>query len=84
MTTTPTSHTDANRAYAYAYDCHYAKRELLDAIAQYRALITQYPNTPEATNSRAQIDNIAKSVIPADRLLDLKVELARTILLHAL
>jgi len=65
------------RSYATAYAMHYSKHDLLGALTAYDALITEYPNSPEADYSRAQMHNIVRSVIPAPTLLAAQIDLAR-------
>ena len=47
-------------------------------------LIVAHPKTPEARDARAQIENIAKRVVPIDVMLEAQIEMARTILFRAL
>ena len=74
----------AGEAYAAAYTLHYVEDNLLDALLGYRELIICYPHTAQASHSRSQIGNIAKRVVPADKLIDAQVALARPLLERAL
>lgn len=68
--------TDAGKQYAAAHTVHYATKDLHKAIELYREIIAEHPNSPEAGYSHAQIQNIAKSVVPKQELLDVQADLA--------
>lgn len=70
----------ASQAYDAAYALHYTEDNLLEALIGYRELITCYPDTPQARNSRTQLGNIARQVIPDEALMDAQVDLARAAL----
>lgn len=72
--------TKASKQYAEAYAIHYKTKDLRKALELYKGIMAEYPNTKEAEYSQAQIQNIVKSVVPNQRLLDAQVELARTYL----
>lgn len=74
----------ARQTYDAAYVLHYTDKNLLDALVGYHELIRCYPDTPEARDSRAQVDNIVRQVIPEDVLIDAQVELARGLLERSL
>lgn len=69
--------TESARGYARAYAIHYSQRDLLGALTAYDEVIEQHPTSPEADYSRAQMHNIARSVIAAPTLLASEVGLAR-------
>ncbi len=75
-----TEPTESANQYAGAYAAHYTTKDLHKAIDLYKAIMAAHPNTKEAEYSRTQIQNIAKSVVPNERLLDAQVELALTCL----
>jgi len=66
----------AEREYAEAHTLHYETRDQARALRAYERLIAQHPRTPEAGYARAQIENIANQVVPAEELLAAKLELA--------
>ena len=73
---TDTQTSTATTQYAAAYATHYSTKDLSKALGQYSALISDYPDTPEAGYSRAQIVDIAKAVVPTDDLIDAHLALA--------
>lgn len=60
----------AAKAYTEAHSAHYTEKNLKDACRRYGSLIAEYPDSKEAQYSRSQIDNIAKSAVPASLILD--------------
>jgi hypothetical protein len=72
--------TEAGKQYAGAYAAHYTTKDLHKAIGLYKGIMAGHPNTKEAEYSLTQIQNIVKSVVPNERLLDAQVELALTCL----
>ncbi len=68
--------TEAARAYAVAYAAHYSERDLAKALQLYKDLITSHASAQEAGYSRAQIQNIVNTLVPAQELLDAQLELA--------
>ena len=74
---------EAARDYAMAYDAHYSRRDLASAIHLYRKLMASHASSPEAGYSVSQIQNIAKSIVPARDLLDAQAELALACLQQA-
>lgn len=69
--------TEAGQRYASAYAAHYKTKDLSVALELYTAVTTSYPDTQEAEYARSQIQNIVKSVVPKQILLDAHVELIR-------
>lgn len=76
MTTTP-ERDNATDAYQAAYTLQYVDDNLLDALAAHHAVIERYPESPQAAYSRTQIGNIARRVIPASKLVDAQLAMAR-------
>ena len=70
------AHTEAARAYAVAYAAHYSERDLAKALQLYTDLIASHASAQEAGYSRAQIQNIVRTLVPAQELLDAQLELA--------
>ncbi len=60
----------ATKAYAEAHAAHYTDKDLKEACRRYGVLIAEHPSSKEAQYSRSQIDNIAKSVVPATLMLN--------------
>jgi hypothetical protein len=75
-----TALTEAGKQYAEAHAAHYTTKDLLEALELYKGVMAAHPNTKEAEYSQTQIENIVKSVVPKQRLLDAQVELALTCL----
>ena len=67
---------EAARAYAVAYAAHYSERDLAKALQLYMDLIASHASAQEAGYSRAQIQNIVNTLVPAQELLDAQLELA--------
>lgn len=59
----------ATKAYADAHAAHYVDKNVAEACRRYGVLIAEHPNSREAQYSRSQIDNIARSVVPATVML---------------
>ena len=72
--------TKAGKQYAEAHAAHYTTKDLREALELYKGLMATHPNTKEAEYSRTQMQNIVKSVVPKQKLLDAQVELALTCL----
>jgi len=68
--------TEAARAYAVAYAAHHSERDLAKALQLYKDLIASHASAQEAGYSRAQIQNIVNTLVPAQALLDAHMELA--------
>ena len=68
--------TEAGKQYAAAHAAHYVTKDLQKAIELYKGVIAAHPNTPEAGYCHAQIQNIVKSVVPQQELLDAQATLA--------
>lgn len=75
--------TASARSYAAAYATHYTQHDLGAALDAYDAVIEQYPTTPEADYSRAQMMNIVRQVVPSRELLASQVALVREYLEYA-
>jgi len=69
--------TEAGEQYAAAHAAHYKTKDLNSALDLYQGVMAAYPDTPEAEYSRSQIQNIAKSVVPKQELLDGEMAMAR-------
>jgi hypothetical protein len=67
---------EAARDYAVAYAAHYSQRDLPSALHLYTRLIVSHERTPESGYSISQVQNIVKSLVPAQELLDAQVGLA--------
>ena len=68
---------EAQRQYAKAYEAHYTTKDFEKAIKIYKEILHTYPNSQEAGYSRTQIDNIVKSVVPREKLLETLLNLAK-------
>jgi hypothetical protein len=68
--------TATERQYAAAYEAHYTTKDLREALHLYKGIVVEYPDSAEAGYSRAQIQNIAKSVVPEKDLCDAQWDLA--------
>ena len=73
---------EAGQQYATAHDAHYRTKNLHEAVELYRGIMVAHPGTREAAYSRAQIQNIAHSVVPEQDLLDAQIELTLACLEH--
>ena len=65
----------AEAAYARAHEAHYSARDFLQALEIYVEIVSSFSGTREAEYARAQIRNIAQSVVPEGELLDSQVQL---------
>ena len=70
--------TEAGKQYAIAHAAHYKTKDLHEAFNLYRGVMDGRPDTREAEYSRSQINNIAKSVISRQALLDAEINLVLT------
>ena len=75
--TNETTTTKAGQDYAAAHAMHYKTKDLQEALGLYEGIMAAHPDTHEATYFRTQIQNIAKSVIPKQELLDAELSMAR-------
>ena len=66
---------EVGQQYATAHDAHYTTKDLHEAVELYRGVMVAHPDTREAAYSRAQIQNIAQSVVPKQELLEAQIEL---------
>ena len=73
-----TANDEAVRNYEAAHMVHYQTKDLHEALGLYKGVMASHPDTPEAGYSRTQIQNIAKSVVPKQELLDAEIELVLT------
>ena len=69
---------EAGRNYEAAHVAHYQIKDLHEAVGLYKGIMAAHPDTPEAGYSRTQIQNIAKSVVPKQELLDAEMALVLT------
>jgi hypothetical protein len=67
---------EAARDYAAAYAAHYSRRDLSGALYLYKRLVSSHESTPQSGYSISQIQNIVKSVVPVQELLDAQIGLA--------
>jgi hypothetical protein len=74
--------TEAGKQYAAAHAAHYVTKDLQEALELYKGVMAAHPNTPEAGYCHAQIQNIVKSIVPKQELLDAQAELARVHIEH--
>jgi len=77
-----TAPTEAGQQYAAAHEAHYTTKDLHEALGLYKGVMAAHPNSQEAEYSRTQIQNIVKSVVPEQELLDAEVELTLANLKH--
>ena len=70
-----TALTVTGKQYAEAHAAHYTTKDLHEALDLYKGVMAAHPNTKEAEYSQTQIENIVKSVVPKQRLLDAQAEL---------
>ena len=68
---------EAGRDYAAAHAMHYKTKNLDTALGLYQGIIGAHPDSDEATYSRSQIQNIAKSLVPKDELMLAEIKMAR-------
>lgn len=66
---------EADRTYAAAHAAHYGEKDLREALALYLEITTAYPESREAGYARSQIQNIAKTVVSKQDLLNAQVDL---------
>jgi hypothetical protein len=71
-----TNFTEAGGQYAAAYAAHYTRHDLPAALKLYTDVMASHPGTREADDSRMQVQNIIKAVVPKQELLDAQIELA--------
>ena len=69
--------TEAGQQYAAAHAMHYKTKALHKALGLYEGVMAAHPDSHEAEYSRTQIQNIAKSVVPKQELLDAEMAMAR-------
>ena len=74
--------TEAGQQYAAAHAAHYSTKDLHEALHLYNGVVAAHPNTQEAEYSRTQIQNIVKTVVPKQELLDAQVDLVLVHLEH--
>ena len=71
--------TKAEQDYAAAHTAHYKTKDLTVALELYQGVMAVHTRTPLRPGIReSQIQNIAKSVVPKQELLDAEVAMART------
>lgn len=70
--------TEASRQYAAAHEAHYGAKNLREALELYKGVMAAHPETRESADSRSQIQNIVKAVVPKQELFDAEVDLAYT------
>ena len=68
--------TETGRQYAAAYAAHYIGCDLPVALQLYLKVMASHLGTQEAGYSKAQVENIIKTIVPEQELLDAQVELA--------
>lgn len=68
--------TKASQDYTAAHTAHYKTKDLNAALDLYRGVMVAYPDSPESGYSQSQIQNIAKSVVPKQVLLDGEIAMA--------
>jgi len=73
---------EARQQYTTAHDAHYTAKDLHAAVELYKGVMVAHPDTREAAYSRAQLQNIAQSVVPRQELLDAQIELTLARLEH--
>ena len=69
--------TEAGQQYAVAHAAHYKTKDLHEALGLYEGVMAAHPDSHEAEYSRTQIQNIAKSVVPKQELLDAEMAMTR-------
>jgi hypothetical protein len=70
--------TVADQDYTKAHDMHYKTKDLSKAFKLYRGIMTDYPDTKEAGYSLSQVQNIVKTVVPKQEVMDALVALTLT------
>jgi hypothetical protein len=68
--------TEVNKEYAAAYAMHYGAKNLRQALDLYKDITIVHRDTPQAGYARSQIQNIAKSLVSDEVLLDAQIKLA--------
>lgn len=56
--------TDAAKLYAAAYKKHYDKNDVHTALAIYKRVMNEHPDSREAERSESQIQNIVRDYVP--------------------
>ncbi|MBN2528656.1 MAG: hypothetical protein JXR76_19865 [Deltaproteobacteria bacterium] len=69
--------TEAEKRYAVTYEIHHTTMDLHEALVLYRELVSDYPESKEARDSRQQIHNIEKLLIPTITQFDRQSDLVR-------
>ena len=70
--------TEAGRQYAAAHEAHHGSKNLRQALELYKGVMAAHPETRESADSRSQIRNIVKAVVPKQELSDAEMDLACT------
>jgi hypothetical protein len=73
---------DAGKRYAITYEIHHMAMDLHEALVLYRDISSEHPDSKEARNSRHQLDNIEKLLIPRQTQFDRRTELIRFYINH--
>lgn len=71
---------EAGARYTSAYEAHYTAKNLRAALGLYQALLSDFPEAPEAGYARSQIQNIVHTAVPIKELFDAQAALALTYL----
>ena len=67
---------EAASRYEEAYGVHYKTKDLRRALRLYGSIMVTHGKAPEVRYARSQIQNIVKSVVPKQELLDAQAKLA--------
>lgn len=68
--------TKAGQEYAAAHAIQYKAKNLKEALGLYEGIMIAHPDALESGYSRSQINNIVKSVVPKQELLDAELTMA--------
>lgn len=74
--TTESATSEAGRLYSAAYSAHYASKDLRRALELYWQISVEHPESEEARDARAQIENIVRAVVPEQVLFETQISCA--------
>jgi len=74
--TNGTEENNSVQQYALAYGLHYESENLKQAFEQYKHILLEFPDTPEAGYARSQIQHIVNAMVPREEILESQMKLA--------
>lgn len=66
----------SGKRYNEAYEKQYGIKDLHAALLAYKGIVSEFPDTKEASYSKSQIKNIAHHVVPEKELFEAQLNLA--------